>query len=456
MFFLSALVTTLPANAADWLHFARPGDTLWDLCLEHTNRPLCWIELQEYNAIENDRQIPVDTLIRIPATWLKQPVLVGSVLATDGEVWRRGLEQADLSSLVERQDLYLGDAIRTDNGAVMLSLISGATILLRPESRLILESFSTLSDFPLVEILLDYGEAEAAVDVTAESMPQQPPQSYYEDQSARSDAFHLTISTATADAALNGSARFHADEQDAAMQGEVISGHMAVSAADQTVIVPEGFGISAESGDDLGAPRRLLAAPKLNSSVARVVAPVRIEWPRSTSAVAWRVDLMPAGDPTRVLVSETLTEPVHIFNDLSQGCYEVAVRAIDNQGLQGMEDPVPLCVVPAAPVLGDPQESRGPDGPEVAVQWEAVAGAVNYQIEVSNDPEFSTLLGRWQSSNLTWSIDTSENRAFYVRVRATNEQQLASDYSDAVHFERSEFDWLRAFFASFGLLISLL
>ena len=58
--------TQSPALAQDWLYKARPGDTIWDLCLEYTARSGCWKELARYNNIADDRAIPPGEEIRIP------------------------------------------------------------------------------------------------------------------------------------------------------------------------------------------------------------------------------------------------------------------------------------------------------------------------------------------------------------------------------------------------------
>ena len=444
---MSSFLGTGSASAADWLHFLEQGDTLWGLCERHTDRRLCYIELQAYNEIKNDRRIPVDTLIRIPAGWLREPLQVGEVLARDGQTVHRNLEGTLFTQLLEGQSLYLGDGIKTGDGVVILSLISGASIMLRPDSMLVLESFSTLVDFPLVEILLDYGSAEAAVEYAEEDIPDEPPAELIEElvsNSARSD---FQIATAAASTSVRGTARISSEQENRSMRGEVVSGSMDVSAGNTTTSVAAGYGIRTELGQAPGQPSQLLAGPALADDYSAVVKPATVAWQADESAASWQLDLLGASGIGLPLQSMRLSEPTHIFDELDQGCYTLALRAIHTDGLHGLESRAPLCIVPDAPVLAELLEKSRSAEESLVARWNGVDGATRYHVQVAADRAFHDITGTWITESAVQDLPIGDVDGFFVRVRAINDEGLTSAFSEPVEYRKDEADWMGAFLA---------
>jgi RHS repeat-associated protein len=119
-------------------------------------------------------------------------------------------------------------------------------------------------------------------------------------------------------------------------------------------------------------------------------------WQSVTGAAGYRIEL--ASDPAFAAVvaaAETTEASWTPGSDLPEGTLYWHVRAIDAQGRPGdfsaPDDFVLDRTAPAVPVLvpvtPDPTNNRRP-----SLAWGAVTGAASYQLQISTDPSFSSLL----------------------------------------------------------------
>lgn len=324
------LGTWLPSQAVaqDWLYEARPGDTLWDLCLQYTARPGCWKELAGYNNITNERTMAPGQEIRIPVSWLLALPVVAEVLNVNGEVSYQEQHGAAPQPLRSGQTLVLGSLVRCAEGSARLRLSDNSEMLLRPGSVLELTSMSGGSGpGQATELQLERGELEIEV----------PPAS-------RS---RFEVHTPSAIAAVRGTQyRVVSDNTaTASTRGEVLAGRVAVQAG-ATVEVPAGFGVKARQGQAPGAPRKLLAAPTFAQPRIDAPLPLTVHWSADPGAVAWLLDVHAANASGELLASHRTQQASFEFVALQQGCYHLVVRAIDQEGFNGFNGELPLCVLP--------------------------------------------------------------------------------------------------------------
>ncbi|MFV0276377.1 MAG: FecR domain-containing protein, partial [Parahaliea sp.] len=268
--------------AQDWLYYARKGDTLWKLCLKYTNKRGCWLELAKYNDIDQDRQIPVGTLLRIPLSWLNQPVVVGRVLNIVGRASVQRNE-AEPRQLLEQEELHLGDKLMSNKGSIYISLSNGSKLLLRPNSTLQLDSLTDQDTTPQVGgISVPQGTAEISV------VP------------GRDTRFE--VQTPAAIAAVRGTqyrVTSHA-EGPGETRVEVLAGRVEV-AAGASVELGQDEGISASVGSGMGEVVALPPPPTMLDARYDGPIPVELRWQEVTEAAGGQLDLHPESGSGAVL-----------------------------------------------------------------------------------------------------------------------------------------------------------
>ncbi len=339
----STLLLAGPARADDWIYYAEDGDTLWDLCLEYTNKRGCWIELGRINNISNGRRMPIGREIRIPRGWLVNPPRVGTVLSVEGAtlVQRSG----GSTTLGAGDPLLLGDRLVSEGGAARLQLGSRGEVLLRPYTTLELNNLSTQPQFQSdMELSLERGAVEVDVRPAEDS--------------------RFRIQTPAAIAAVRGTRyRLVVSEEDGvpSTRGEVLSGAVEVAAVD-TVVLEAGYGITAKKGQKLAQARKLLPGPRFVGLPASAFGPVTLNWAADPGAAAWNLDVLRDNSGRDLFTSRRLVEPTATL-ELPVGCYQLVLRAIDADGFNGLESRAPLCVTeppPPEPPAPEPENTFWP------------------------------------------------------------------------------------------------
>ena len=169
---LMAWALVLPSRvlAQDWIIRFHAGDTLWDLCIKYSNKRGCWIELGKYNNISDERTIQPGEEIRFPRAWLTSMPEVGQVESVSGDVRYEEKSRGAGVPLVVGQSLLLGSRIVSGDGRAQISLGNNSALLIRPDSELDLDSFSTgQGPGQVAELSLASGEVEVAVKPDSDS-----------------------------------------------------------------------------------------------------------------------------------------------------------------------------------------------------------------------------------------------------------------------------------------------
>ena len=330
--------TVAPASAQDWVYRAQLGDTLWDLCLEYTAKQGCWMELGRYNNISQDRRIAPGTEIRIPLDWLVHVPIAGKVLNVNGDVSYRSRKDATPQPLSSGQDIALGSVLVSRSGTARIRLGKDSELLLRPNSILEIAETGTAAS-PSSRVYLEDGEVEVKVNPASRS--------------------RFEVHTPSAIAAVRGTEyRVASLREESSTRGEVLEGVVAVEAG-SIVEVPTGFGVKATAGKPLGKPRKLLAAPRFEAGRIDAPLPITLRWQSDPQAVSWQVDVYDAGESGTLLYSAVAPEPFLTLDSLDEGCYRVIARAVDNAGFNGLEEELPVCVLPPPPIVEEPPNYWG-------------------------------------------------------------------------------------------------
>ena len=394
-----------PALAQDWIVKFRPGDTLWDLCIKYSNKRGCWIELGKYNNVSDDRTILPGEEIRFPKAWLTTLPVVGQVEDVSGDVLYEENSRVAGIPLVVGQSLILGSRIVTGQGSAQITLGNNSAALIRPDSELNLDSFSTgPGTGQTTELSLDAGDVEVEVKPESKS--------------------RFQIKTPAAIAAVRGT-RYRVSSLSggsASTRSEVLAGAVEVSGVGAT-LVPAGFGLLARQGQAPGNIKKLLPPPVFQHKREDVPLPVVVQWEAHPEAVSWKLDLRLGEEGGDLAATYVLTEPQIALTGLSEAsCYQLVLRGVDAAGFNGMESQLPLCVVAKLSAPTDISIDRLEETPaRYRVAWSAVAGARQYRLEVATDREFDSLISSHEVTQPSADIVIADVDRFSVRVTAIDE-----------------------------------
>jgi hypothetical protein len=107
----------------------------------------------------------------------------------------------------------------------------------------------------------------------------------------------------------------------------------------------------------------------------------------------------------------------------------------------GDDDSPPPNTAPTVPTLVAPTNNKLCITNTVIFQWnnstDAEKNVITYQLQVAKDQQFSQIIKTEEGTTNTSTIVLEKGTAYYWRVKATDDQGLASEYSTAFNFYTS-------------------
>lgn len=190
-----------------------------------------------------------------------------------------------------------------------------------------------------------------------------------------------------------------------------------------------------------------IPAPPVPASPADATADIALAptlvWHASAGAVTYELQVSTgAGFESYVVDATGVADTTYALIDLNEGTtYFWRVRAVNASGssLPSVTSSFTTIVltpeVPVAPILSSPANAAIEVSPSLTLTWEAVTGAATYDLQVSTDPEFSTLeVDERGLIKTNYALDALPLAViYYWRVRAANGTGQ-STYSDAWSF----------------------
>lgn len=416
-------------------YVVQPGDTLIGIAERLTEFPRQWPRLQRHNRVGDPYRLVPGSVLRIPAAWLRPEATVAEV------VWVHGPASVQAGDGPQRplqvgDTLRAGERVRTGElAAVTLRFVDGARLLIAAHSRVALR-----------ELLVSpgTGAARTSVDVlegdTQSRVPRRPeaPPSRYE------------MRTPTLTLGVRGTefrTRVDADGQRA--RGEVLSGEVQAAAPTAAAsptpgptrsrmpgpaptLLGPGQGLVADQNGP-GAPQSLLAAPDLSAVPARVERlPLRFTWPSQAGAVGWRAQVFAGGHEDRLLLDSRTPEPLVRFADLPDGPYELRVRSVAADGLEGTDTTLPFVLKarPEPPFTREPRPGVTLYGDQVTLAWARPSAVPTVRLQVAGDAGFDTPLvdrAGLDTESTTLGLPPGTYRWRVASVRADGDQGPWSD-----------------------------
>ncbi len=408
-FALLAGAAAPPALAEDALtpYEVRAGDTLYQLAQRYLESPEDWRRLARLNRVSDPRRLPVGATLLIPMDRLRGVASHATVLYLKGLV----VADAPARELQVGDELAEGTALRVHEGAfVGLGLADGSTLHLPARTELTLERLRAADGIggPQNTLRLERGRVDSRV------RPQPA--------GARFD-----VRTPLALTGVRGTQFGVALAEDGSRAfADVIAGRVAVAAngLPQSPVALEA-GQGAVTASAAQAPRvlPLLPAPALGAAELRVQRlPHALALPPLPGARAYRLQVEEIAEgeaPARVLFDASAAEAPPPLGALPDGTYRLRLRAIDAEGLMGAEAAARLVVkaTPIAPLARAPEANAVVPMGQVALRCTEVPEAIAYDLQVSRDPSFQTLLAEArQDGRCAFELRLDEPGALHWRV----------------------------------------
>ena len=371
---VASYVFSLPAAQAQEVDYAiKPGDTPWEFARQHL-KPGLVEALIKHNGITDSFHIPPGTLIHVPRAWLyrgSRPVTVvdvsGESILLTGKDKNKILRQGDQISPFSR--------IHTpDQASVTLQFADGSRILIGEQSdvRLQKNSFVPLAEGRDIRLTVPAGKVENDI------RRQETPPGRFE------------INTPSGVAAVRGT-RFRVASQPGQTRTEVLEGKVAVADKRGThTALPAGYGIAINDGRQ-GTSTLLLAAPQVSEATLLVEQlPIDLPLPAIPGATGYRTLVSAPGTLTASVSDQQTAAAVARIRDIPDGDYQLRVRAIDRNGLEGAETvrPLTINVRPSAPFLIAPTADAGLSATRPTFSWARHSAASSYHFQLAANPEF--------------------------------------------------------------------
>ncbi len=363
----------------EWRYRLAPGENIWDFAARYLLDPQQWKALLAYNGIDDPRRLPVGAEVRIPLAWLKRQPVGVKVVERRGEVtWlpaRRAARPLD-----EGAEIHAGDRIVVGKeGHLLLEFDDGSRTVLGP---------GTSIYFRRVNRISGGGQSEIAVEVERGRLDTRVPPH----QGTR-----FEIRTPAANAAVRGTRyRVALDARDPRLtRVGVDRGAVAVANPNGAIELPEGFGTSVLPDQPPKPPKPLLPPPSFLSPQGPLRRlPALIAWRPQPQARGYHVQVLPAeGDEQAPLLDRRTTETRLDVSALPDGAYRVSLRAIDADGLEGLEGQgrFDLDARPVPPLPGSPPPPDVVRATPVRLTWTTPPAADGYRVQVARDEAFDQL-----------------------------------------------------------------
>lgn len=394
------------ANEPSVLYEVRPGDTLFHIAERYLESVHDWRLLARLNGVGQPRRLPPGMRLQLPLERIRGVAQSATVLYVAGEA---EVQAAGATRTVQPGEvLGEGAAVRVpDKGFLGLGLPDGSTLHLQGNTHITLTRLREAAEIGVRDqsIQLERGRVDSTVKPLG-----------------RGSRFNIrTPQAVTGVRGTQFGVGLGADGREAL--ADVIEGRVEMSASGlQAEPVPLEAGMGAVVSSATQAPQRvpLLPAPQLAGKATPIerlphvltIAPV-------PGAVAYRARVDDGASPQRVLLDTTVAQPAVPLGPLPDGDYQLRLRAVDASGLMGREGAISLSVraTPLPPLARSPLANAVLATGSVQFLCTEVPGVEAYQLQVSADPLFGTLLHEArQAGNCAFGVSLAEPGDYHWRV----------------------------------------
>jgi hypothetical protein len=421
-----------PASA-DYIYQVKQGDNLGKLSRELLDSPARWNEVSRYNKLKNSNLIKPGQTLRIQLVWLKNVPAEARIESLSGAVTLNG------------HAVKVGDAVPTGEtletpagGSARLSLPDGSTMTVLEQSNVAanqLEKKQQGNFFAAVFRLIT-----GRIEVFKKKYPlgQAP----------------LHIQSKNATIGVRGT-HFRMGQEGENTLAEIEEGQVTFDSEKMTQHL-ELTGMQGSVADGVHTMKviPLLPQPKFPAlDAAFSPTSVTFTMPELSGATGYRGEVANDEGFEQLVVPVNSTSNVINIAGLGEGRYWLRLRAVDKQGLQGIEgktaftvkwsrssshaltfDPPPIRALPskALPlvVLNPPTFEQGD---QIIVNWQGDA-KLQYELQVASSEDFLLPWITQISQGTQLTVPTPMPGHYFMRVRALDGKQ-GGEWSNLVDLD---------------------
>lgn len=411
------------AAGAEWLYGVKPGDTLIGVAAAYLTNANDWPKLQTLNRVANPKRLRPGSTLRLPVALLKRQATVAEVIYAQGPITRIPKSGAPQALSLDAR-LQVGDTIETGAGAsVSLRFVDGSRLLLTPDTRITLAEMVLFGKTGMAQTILELHRGSLDTRVAK----QEKPAARYE---IKSHPLNLAVRGTDFRAHING--------PDQTSSGEVLEGAVEASGArGKAVAVPAGFGTVAVPGEPPRAPQALAPAPDLSRMPGLLERlPLRFDLPEVPGVARYHAQVFADRSFDRLLLDGVFQGNAAKWADLPDGRYVLRVRAIDRNGLEGLnaDREFVLKARPEPPFVNAPLGGQRSYGAEAVLRWSASTTAQSYRVQVSAKPDFSELLADAPTLDRTEHAVVLAPGQYYWRIASIASGRDQGPFSDVQGF----------------------
>ena len=350
------------------------GDTLFDLLRPGAD----WASVQRANAIADPKRLRPGSVLRIPAALLREQAAVAEVVHAYGEVTVQRATTLTALPLTAGENLSSGDVVRTGaQSSATLRFADGARLLIRPDSELTIERLAQSRAGASTTLRLERGSADSSVSPQAGTKT--PPR--YE------------LRTPQANLGVRGT-EFRTTADATVTRLEVLEGRVGARRSRAEAVVDAGFGAvsAADAPSGMAAARALPEAPALTGVPERIERmPLRLSWQAQTGARVRAQVFSTEATPRLLLDGVFDAAPARWSNDIADGRYELRVRTIGADGLEGRDARAAFVLKarPEPPFVAAPAAGAKTIDETVRLAWTRNAAAPRVRVQVAPTPDFA-------------------------------------------------------------------
>ena len=401
-------------DQADWHYTYRPSDSLQAVGKRLLNNQHTWSDIVRYNQIDNVAGLQPGSIIKVPINWLKFQPKPASTLSVSGNVLVKKGRAQQFSRLKANTAINVSDEIVTRKGRALIKFADSSILIIEEDTHVTFNKLTHYGETGMVDtrIRLKRGGVSADVSPLVKG-------SRYE------------ISTPSAVAAVRGTQfRLQTDAQGTRI--EVTEGEVELTHAHGKKKIEAGQGASVSAQSALVTTKALNEAPsrQFDSAVLDDL-PATLNWKSQIEAAAYRFQLRKDSKHGQLVRSSEHRKPSVSLDQLQNGTYSLAMRSIDKQGFQGIDDTANISIQIASdiPALLTPSGDSIASKETTLFSWRLKDSHTLSKLELSKDANFSNLAHTQAfSSETKTKLDPSISPGiYYWRVVALSEDSSESE-----------------------------
>ena len=416
-----------PAFANDWIYTVRPGDNLWNLTEQYLLDISYVKKLQELNQVKDPWHIPPGSKLKIPARWIKKYPMLVRVLSIQGTAQLIDGHDSSTTPVTPGTLVIAGDAIETGpDSTVVLQFIDGSKLTLQSESQLQFNYLMLFDYTGMIDTSMHLRRGRVEIRVTPN----------------KGSANRFEIITPAAVTAVRGTNyRISAETKVVVSRTEVLVGSVGVTSSGTSRLIPEGYGTVTVADHPPEPPVELLDPPDIQTVPRHFdQVPLQFSMPPLPDGQGYRMQIAKTAAFTEVLFDRKYSTALIRGPDLPDGDYQLRIRGIDRQGLEGRNAglQVRLNARPEAPFLLEPRPDLGVVVETPTFTWSGRKDIHAYHFQIARNVDFLKPvvdLENYSGVKLTLESPLQLGK-YYWRVAAVDEQEGAGPFSDAQGFRR--------------------